>query len=251
MLNIDTNGSAREGQPVPDVTFRNRSGNDWQELSSRDVFADKTVVLFALPGAFTPTCSSSHLPRYNELAPLFRQQGVDTVACLSVNDGFVMQAWAADQHADNIQFLADGNGDFSRGMGMLVGKRELGFGERSWRYSMLVRDGVIEKMFVEPDRPGDPFEVSDADTMLRHLNPEAQPPQRITLFTKPGCSHCIRAKLRLSEAGLRYEEVRLGEHGVSLSTLAAVSGRGSTPQVFVEGELIGGADELEQWLQSN
>jgi glutaredoxin-like protein len=240
---------SREGQRVPDVTFRVRHGDKWVDVTTDDIFKGKTVILFALPGAFTPTCSSNHLPRYNELAPVFSDQGVDTIAVLSVNDTFVMNAWAEDQNADNLIFIPDGNGDFTESMGMLVDKRELGFGKRSWRYSMLVRDGVIEKMFIEPDKPGDPFEVSDADTMLNYLNPRAEQPKRITLFTKPGCPHCSRAKKLLNENGYRYEEIVLGRDGVSYSSLAAVTGRGTTPQVYVEGDLIGGADDLEAWLE--
>jgi glutaredoxin-like protein len=238
----------REGQNVPQVTFNTRKNNDWVQITTDDLFKGKNVILFALPGAFTPTCSSTHLPRYNELAPVFQTNGIDDIICLSVNDPFVMDAWAGDQNAEHITMLPDGNGDFSRGMGMLVNKADLGFGERSWRYAMLVRDGVIEKMFIEPDVPGDPFEVSDADTMLNYLNPEAQPPKRITLIGKPGCSHCTRAKAALDERGLKFEEITVGSHGISLATLHAVSGRGTTPQVFIEGEHIGGADELESWL---
>ncbi len=238
----------REGQNVPQVTFNTRKNNEWVQITTDDLFKGKNVILFALPGAFTPTCSSTHLPRYNELAPVFQTNGIDDIICLSVNDPFVMDAWAGDQNAEHITMLPDGNGDFSRGMGMLVNKADLGFGERSWRYAMLVRDGVIEKMFIEPDVPGDPFEVSDADTMLNYLNPEAQPPKRITLIGKPGCSHCTRAKAALNERGMKFEEITVGSHGVSLATLHAVSGRGTTPQVFIEGEHIGGADELESWL---
>ena len=238
----------REGQNVPQVTFNTRKNNEWVQITTDDLFKGKNVILFALPGAFTPTCSSTHLPRYNELAPVFQANGIDDIICLSVNDPFVMDAWAGDQNAEHITMLPDGNGDFSRGMGMLVNKADLGFGERSWRYAMLVRDGVIEKMFIEPDVPGDPFEVSDADTMLNYLNPEAQPPKRITLIGKPGCSHCTRAKVALNERGMKFEEITVGSHGVSLATLHAVSGRGTTPQVFIEGEHIGGADELESWL---
>ena len=238
----------REGQNVPQVTFNTRKNNDWVQITTDDLFKGKNVILFALPGAFTPTCSSTHLPRYNELAPVFQTNGIDDIICLSVNDPFVMDAWAGDQNAEHITMLPDGNGDFSRGMGMLVNKADLGFGDRSWRYAMLVRDGVIEKMFIEPDVPGDPFEVSDADTMLNYLNPEAQPPKRITLIGKPGCSHCTRAKAALDERGLKFEEITVGSHGISLATLHAVSGRGTTPQVFIEGEHIGGADELESWL---
>lgn len=241
----------REGQRVPSVTFRTRQGDSWVDVTTDDIFAGKTVVLFALPGAFTPTCSSTHLPRYNELAPTFRELGVDTIACLSVNDTFVMNAWSADQDAENILFIPDGNGEFSEGMGMLVDKDDLGFGKRTWRYSMIVKDGVIEKMFIEPQQPGDPFEVSDADTMLRYLDPNAQPAKRVTLFTKPGCPHCSRAKSMLADRGLKYEEVVLGERGVSYSTLAAVTGAGTTPQVYIEGQRIGGADDLEKWLHAN
>lgn len=237
-----------EGQKVPQVTFHTRSGNDWKDVTSDDLFAGKTVVLFALPGAFTPTCSSTHLPRYNELAGVFKQNGVDSIICLSVNDTFVMNAWAEDQHADNITFLPDGNGEFSEGMGMLVGKDDLGFGKRSWRYSMLVKDGVIEKMFIEPDVEGDPFEVSDADTMLKHVNSAASLPERVTVFTKPGCPHCTRAKKALADKGMRFEEIELGGNGLSYSSLAAVSGQGTTPQVFIDGNRVGGADELEAWL---
>jgi peroxiredoxin len=160
----------REGDRVPDVRFRVRENDQWVDVASRDLFAGKTVVLFALPGAFTPTCSSAHLPRFEQLAPELRKRGVDEVICLSVNDAFVMNAWARDQSCSNVRLLPDGNAAFTDAMGMLVDKSDLGFGARSWRYSMLVRDGVIEKMFVEPQIEGDPFEVSDADTMLQYLD---------------------------------------------------------------------------------
>src|SRR5210317_1905173 len=134
----------REGQNVPQVTFRTRRNHEWLDISTNDVFKGKTVIVFSLPGAFTPTCSSTHVPRYNQLTPTFKQHGVDEVICVSVNDAFVMNEWKAEQHADNVTFIPDGNGDFSESMGMLVGKEDLGFGKRSWRYSMLVNDGVIE-----------------------------------------------------------------------------------------------------------
>ncbi len=242
--------NSKEGQVVPEVTFHVRESNDWVDVSSDDIFAGKNVIVFALPGAFTPTCSSTHLPRYNELAPVFRDNGIDSIVCVSVNDSFVMNAWKEDQDADNIRFIPDGNGEFSAAMGMLVDKHELGFGKRSWRYSMLVRDKVIEKMFVEPDQPGDPFQVSDADTLLDYLNPQAVKPHRVTLFSKPGCPHCHRARAALDGRGIRYENIELGDHGVSYSTLAAVTGQGSTPQVYVDGQRIGGADELAAWLDS-
>jgi len=240
----------REGQSIPNVTFHTRQGNDWVDVTTEQLFKGKNVIVFALPGAFTPTCSSTHLPRYNELAPVFADNGIDEIICLSVNDTFVMNAWAEDQHADNITFIPDGNGEFSAEMGMLVDKADLGFGKRTWRYSMLVKDGVIDKMFIEPDLPGDPFKVSDADTMLDYINPQAEQPKRVTVLSKPGCPHCTRAKQALSDNGFKYEAIELGSHGISFSSLQAVSGRGTTPQIFIDGELIGGADELEAWLKA-
>ena len=139
----------REGKTVPQVTFHTRRDHDWVDVTTDEIFKGKTVVVFSLPGAFTPTCSSTHVPRYNQLATALKRHGVDEIVCISVNDAFVMNEWQKEQKAHNITFLPDGNGDFSRGMGMLVAKEDLGFGERSWRYSMLVRDGVIEKMFID------------------------------------------------------------------------------------------------------
>ena len=193
----------REGQKVPQVTFRTRSGNDWKNVTSDEIFKGKTVVVFSLPGAFTPTCSSTHLPRYNELAPAFFANGVDAIVCISVNDAFVMNEWAAGQECANVTMLPDGNGEFTDGMGMLVDKSDLGFGKRSWRYSMLVRDGVVEKMFVEPQKPGDPFEVSDADTMLAYVAPKAKKPDQVAILTREGCGYCVRAKTAAEGPGLR------------------------------------------------
>ncbi|MFY7931794.1 MAG: glutathione peroxidase [Microcystis aeruginosa] len=237
----------REGQRVPDVTFPVRQNNQWVNITSEELFKGKTVVLFALPGAFTPTCSTSHLPGYNELAPVFRENGVDTIVCLSVNDTFVMNEWAKDQECDNVVLIPDGNGEFSAGMGMLVDKADLGFGQRSWRYSMLVKDGVIEKMFIEPEEPGDPFQVSDAETMLHYINPAAKKPPLVSLFSKVGCPYCLRAKKMLEEKGLQYEEIILGRDATSRS-LRAMSGNTTTPQVFINGQLIGGSEELAAYL---
>ena len=171
---------------VPQSTFQTRVRNEalggpnpfeWKTVTTDDIFAGKSIVLFALPGAFTPTCSTTHLPRYEELHDEFKAQGVDEVICLSVNDAFVMFQWGKAQGAKNVRLLPDGNGEFSRKMGMLVDKSNLGFGMRSWRYAMHVVDGEVKKMFIEPDFgdlcPIDPFEVSDADTMLAHLKGSA------------------------------------------------------------------------------
>ncbi len=239
----------REGQTVPQVVFHTRQNNEWVDVSTDDIFKGKTVVLFALPGAFTPTCSSTHLPGYNELAPVFKANGVDEVVCLSVNDTFVMNEWAKDQEADQVRLLPDGNGDFSEGMGLLVDKEGLGFGKRSWRYSMLVKDGVIEKMFIEPDVDGDPFEVSDAETMLNYINPNAKAPSVATIFTKEGCPFCAKAKALLTDKGVGYEEIMVSNHGVTSRTLRAVANASTVPQVFIDGQYIGDSEALEAFFK--
>ncbi len=167
---------------VPNVVFKTRVRDEsveganpyrWQDSTTQDIFSGKRVIVFSLPGAFTPTCSTSHLPRYEALYDEFQAHGIDNIVCISVNDAFVMFQWGKNMGAERVFLLPDGNGEFTRKMGMLVDKANLGFGMRSWRYSMLVNDGVIEKMFVEPEFgdncPTDPFEVSDADTMLNYL----------------------------------------------------------------------------------
>ena len=239
----------REGQKVPQVTFRTRVDSDWRELTSDDVFAGKTVAVFSLPGAFTPTCSSSHVPRYNQLASVFRKHGVDEIICISVNDAFVMNEWKESQDADNVTFLPDGNGDFTQGMGMLVDKEDIGFGKRSWRYSMLVRDGVVEKMFVEPQQPGDPYGMSDADTMLAYIAPSEPKPLDVTVLSRQGCPHCVRAKGLLRDAGIEFEALELN-HAYTDRSLRALADATTLPQVFVNGDRIGGADEVEAWLDS-
>ena len=239
--------TAREGQAVPQVTFHTRQGDQWVNVTTDELFKNKTVIVFSLPGAFTPTCSSSHLPRYNELAPVFARLGVDDILCVSVNDTFVMNAWKDDQKADRITFIPDGNGEFTAGMGMLVEKEELGFGKRSWRYSMLVRNGVVEKMFVEPEEPGDPFKVSDADTMLKYLSPEYKVQESVSIITTPGCPNCAKAKQILMDKGIAFEEIILGKDATTVS-LRAISGRTTVPQVFIGGKHIGGSDDLETYL---
>lgn len=237
----------REGQRVPNVTFRTRRDNEWVSVTTDELFAGKTVVVFSLPGAFTPTCSSTHLPGYSELVGVFKANGVDRIICLSVNDAFVMNEWAKDQDAKNITMIPDGNGEFSAGMEMLVDKTDLGFGKRSWRYSMLVKDGLIDKMFIEPEEPGDPFKVSDAETMLRYINPAAVTPTVVSLFTKVGCPFCARAKTLLTERGIDYEEIVLSQD-VTTRSLRAVTGATTVPQVFIDGELIGGSEQLAAHL---
>ena len=167
---------------VPNVIFKTRVrdesiGGDnpfrWQDISSDDIFQDKTIVVLALPGAYTPTCSSTHLPGFDAKYQDIIEQGVDDVYCLSVNDAFTMYQWSKHLGIQHVKMLPDGNGDFTRAMGMLVKKENLGFGDRSWRYSMLVKNREIVKMFSEPGRmdncPEDPFSRSDVDTMLSYL----------------------------------------------------------------------------------
>lgn len=164
---------------VPNVTFRTRvqideqPGFEWRDLTSHDIFTDKTVAIFALPGAFTPTCSSTHLPGYEEAYQDLKNLGIDEVYCLSVNDSFTMNAWFKSMGIEKVKAIPDGSAEFTRKMGMLVTKDNLGFGLRSWRYSMIVKAGEIVKQFVEPglmdECPSDPFMVSDAQTMIEYL----------------------------------------------------------------------------------
>ena len=238
----------QEGRKVPQVSFRTRHNGEWKNVATDELFKGKTVVVFSLPGAFTPTCSTTHLPRYNELAPAFFANGVDSILCVSVNDAFVMNEWAANQEAQNLVMIPDGNGEFTEGMGMLVDKSDLGFGKRSWRYSMLVKDGVVDKMFVEPQKPGDPFEVSDADTMLAYINPRAKKPDQVAIFTREGCQFCAKAKALLKELGYDYAEVALPNTNRS-RVVGAITGKGTVPQIFVNGKHIGGLEELERWAK--
>ncbi len=167
---------------VPDVVFKTRVRDEsiegdnpfrWQDVSSDEIFANRRVVVFALPGAFTPTCSSTHLPGFEEKYQELRDQGIDEVYCLSVNDAFSMFQWGKQLGVKNVKLLPDGNAHFTRGMDMLVKKENLGFGDRSWRYSMLVDNGEIRQLFCEEgkcdDCPTDPFKVSDADTILAYI----------------------------------------------------------------------------------
>jgi peroxiredoxin len=186
----------KEGMKLPEVLFKtrvrvesdNKNPFEWKDLYTSDYFKGKKCVLFALPGAFTPTCSSSHLPGYEESYEIFKKLGVDEVYCLSVNDAFVMRKWGIDQGLEedmtpgslgfkNVKLIPDGACQFTRGMGMsCTWGSERGFGERSWRYSCYVVDGVVKKMFVEKpmmqNSEADPFEVSDANTMLEYLKNE-------------------------------------------------------------------------------
>ena len=164
---------------IPEVKWLRRAiaegqtDYDWAEQTSTDIFKDKRIVVFALPGAFTPTCSSTHLPGYEARYQSILSNDVDEVYCLSVNDSFVMNAWFSSLGINNVKPIADGNGNFTRQMGMLVKKEAVDFGMRSQRYSMVVDNGRVEMIFCEEGKEdnfaGDPFEISDATSMLNYL----------------------------------------------------------------------------------
>lgn len=167
---------------VPNVTFKVRQqttdGFDWAYPTSNDYFAGKRVVVFSLPGAFTPTCSNFQVPGFDALYKDICFMNVDDVYCVSVNDSFVMNAWAKDQGVKNITFIPDGSGEFTEGMDMLVRKDNLGFGARSWRYAMVVDNGVVERMFVEPgkedDCATDPYGETSPENIIDYLRQAVQ-----------------------------------------------------------------------------
>ena len=239
-----------EGKKIPQLSLRTRENGQWKDVTTAEVFRGKKVVAFGLPGAFTPTCSSSHVPRYDELAAELSKRGVDEIVCISVNDPFVMEEWGKAQGTTNVRYLPDGNGELTKALGMLVDKRNLGFGQRSWRYSMLVEDGVVRKAFVEDEGPGDPFEVSDADSMLAWLAPDAPRPRHVAVLTKPGCPFCARAKEALHAHGVAFLEVPL-EDAVRGRALCAIAGEGvkTVPQLFVDGHPVGGSEQIDAWLR--
>lgn len=172
---------------VPNVVFKTRVRDEsiegsnpyrWEDVTTTDLFAGKRVVVFSLPGAFTPTCSTYQLPGFEQNAQKFYDAGIDEIYCISVNDSFVMNCWAKDQGLENVKVIPDGSGLFTVGMNMLVTKDNLGFGQRSWRYAMIVDDGDIERMFVEPGKrdnaDDDPYGETSPENIMRYLGIEAQ-----------------------------------------------------------------------------
>ncbi len=159
---------------IPNATFVNRVMGDFQKIESVSLFANKKIVLFSLPGAFTPTCSTKQLPAYEEAYDRFKGLGIDEVYCVSINDGFVMNAWADDLGIKKVKLLADGNGDFTESMGMLVNKRHLGFSNRSWRYSIYVINSIVDQAFIEPGfnqdgSDADPYTNTDPETIINYI----------------------------------------------------------------------------------
>ena len=171
-----------KGRDLPDVTFRTRVRDDsiggdnpyrWQDMTTADYFAGKRVILFSLPGAFTPTCSTFQLPGFEHMAPEFRAMGIDEIYCMSVNDSFVMNAWAKSQNLENVKVIPDGSGTFTKAVGLLVDKDNLGFGFRSWRYAMVVNDGTIEVLLREAgltdNAEEDPYEFTTPESVMNYL----------------------------------------------------------------------------------
>ncbi|TCS63228.1 peroxiredoxin [Primorskyibacter sedentarius] len=176
----------KTGLPLPQVTFHTRVRDEavggpnpfrWQDMTTQDYFAGKRVILFSLPGAFTPTCSTYQLPGFEKNAETFANFGIDAIYCLSVNDSFVMNKWAESQGLNTVKVIPDGSGEFTRKMGMLVEKNNLGFGMRSWRYAAIVNDGKVEAWFEEPgisdNHAEDPYGVSSPENLLEYLQKEA------------------------------------------------------------------------------
>jgi peroxiredoxin len=170
------------GKKIPSVTFRTRVRDEsiggpnpfrWQDKTTAEYFSGKRVVLFSLPGAFTPTCSTYQLPDFEKLTPEFNAQGIDEIFCVSVNDAFVMNAWGKSQNLENVKLIPDGSGEFTRKMGMLVAKDNLGFGMRSWRYAAIINNGVVEAWFeeagYEDNCESDPYEISSPQNILANL----------------------------------------------------------------------------------
>ena len=171
-----------EGKSIPFVTFKMRVRDDsiegdnpfrWEDVNSETLFKDKTVILFSLPGAFTPTCSTYQLPDFEKMFSQFQEKGIDEIYCMSVNDAFVMNAWAKNQNLQNVKVIPDGNGEFTKKIDMLVEKNNLGFGKRSWRYAALVKDMTIMKWFEEAGKENncedDPYEVTSPQNVFEKI----------------------------------------------------------------------------------
>lgn len=164
---------------TPNVTFKTRITTDeapgfaWKDMKTSEMFSNKRVVVVAVPGAYTPTCSSTHLPGYEAAYKEIIDLDIDNIYCISVNDSFVMNSWFKTLSIDNVIPVPDGAGEYTRKMGFLIDKSNIGFGYRSWRYSMVIDNGIVEQMFIEPgfddNADGDPFQVSDAETMVKYL----------------------------------------------------------------------------------
>lgn len=227
-----------EGKQIPSCVFKSKKRSiSLLDVSTDKIFRGKKVVFFALPGAFTPTCTVEQLPRYEQLAKLFKENGIDEVACLGVNDPFIMEKWAEDLNINEVRILADGNAEFTKAMGMDINLNSAGLGIRSKRYSMYVEDSVIKKMFIEDEANPVGMTVSDADTMFKYLFPSKPAVPNIALIVQPGCPDCAKMKMMLEGAKLPYEQLRYG-YEVMGSMMKAITGESTFPQIFIDGKHI-------------
>jgi peroxiredoxin/glutaredoxin len=233
------------GSQIPPVQLAELREGSVHRFTTADLFTGRRTIVFALPGAFTPTCSTEHVPGYLARLKDFHDAGLDDIVCLSVNDPYVMEAWQRAEKAEGVRFIADTFGEFTEAMGMSVDHRDESLGTRSWRYSMLVDNGIIETIFIEADVPGDPFKVSDAETMWKYLRPDHKSAGSAFMLARRGCPHCARAKALLTTSDIHYEATYLGE-GLTMQGVRAASA--TVPQVFIGGKLIGGADQLAVYL---
>lgn len=230
-----------------------RQAGQWHKKDFQtDVLHGKKVIIFGLPGAFTPTCSSSHLPRYEQLYDTFKAQGIDEIWCLAINDTFVMNAWAKHQGVSKVKMLPDGNGSITRILGMTTQKTDLGFGDRAWRFSILINNGVVEQHFIENpnSKEADPFEVSDADTMLNAINPIALKPTDVMVFTKTDCTFCLELKKALKSSNTPHTEIVLPDSSRN-ATLRAILGpqaNHTVPLAFINGSPFQGSQPIKKAL---
>ena len=241
------------GQQVPSAQLSQLVYGDIHHYQTNELFGKVRHLVSALPGAFTPTCSSTHLPVYEHFSESFLAYiGVDSINCISVNDPFVMESWRKDQNVVSVRMLSDGNGSFTEAMGMLVDKTDLSFGKRSWRYSMFIEDGIIQEVFVEPQEEGDPFVVSDAATMWAYLSvqydkTDVPVPKFVTILGREGCPVCQELFSVMWECEpigmLEYNYVELGKD-VPATVLHAMSKQQTTPQIWVDGTHVGGLKEF-------
>jgi peroxiredoxin/glutaredoxin len=245
-----SNRVSQEGKQVPAVELAELADGKTRRIHSKELFGGRRVIVFALPGAFTPTCSTAHVPGYVALLKDFKEAGIDDVVCLSVNDPYVMEAWQRSEKAQGVHFVADPFAEFTKAMGMAIDHRDAFLGTRSWRYSMLVDDGKIEKMFIEPDVPGDPFEVSDAETLLKYVRPDRKSLGPVLMLARHGCPFCAKAKTLLEERNITYDAIYLGEE-LTMQGVKAASGAATVPQVFIDGKLVGGSEQLGKFLAAH
>ncbi len=233
------------GQRLPSTLLLNVCEGEHVAQKSDDFFRGKRVILFGLPGAFTPICSTSHLPRFEALASEFLHAGVDAIVCIATNDCFVLDVWRKQLGIQHVKFVSDPSGAFTAAMGLLVASDTLG--TRSRRYSLVALDGVVEQFYIEDESGNDSLTVSDADTLLAAITGKPKPPA-VLLFAVNGCPACERAKELLDRQGLRYEIILIGTD-INVQALRAATGQNKLPQVFIDGRYVGGYDQLQQHFE--